>query len=59
MGRICLTNSFDGQDSQLENPVSSSYRACGDEEWGQQEAVGESRVLLWLRIDVGSKQHGN
>lgn len=57
MGRIWLINS-DRQDSQLENPVSASYGACCDEEWGQQEAVGDSTGLLWLRMYIGSKQHG-
>lgn len=25
---------------------------------GQQGAVGDARGLLWLRLDMGSKQHG-
>lgn len=36
----------------------SSYGVCCGEGWGQQGAVGDARGLLWLRLDMGSKQHG-
>lgn len=56
MDRIMLINSYERQDGN--GALSKSSGACGDEYWGQREAMGDSRGLLCLRMGIGSKQRG-